>query len=159
MRLEEPVFLHAIPDLIAMQAEQGGCARLIASCPLESQLDESLFDLVEVEALGRKLNWIHVGWRPGRRGGTAGAPSDSKSPGSSTAFSASSTARSTMFRSSRTLPGQDVREQRLLGCGTQRPNRLLEFPAEDVHVVLGEQDDVAPRSRSGGIAMRSTFRR
>jgi hypothetical protein len=50
----QPILLHPVSDLIAVQAEEGGGAGLVAVGALEGQHDEVALEIVEAKAVGRK---------------------------------------------------------------------------------------------------------
>ena len=94
--------LDAIANLIAMQTEERGRPRLVAAGAFERLHHQALLHFLEVHAFGRQLEPAVARGRPcdARCAGCRSRPA------AAVRFRTSSTARSTRFRSSRTLPGQ-----------------------------------------------------
>ena len=156
IRFLETELLNSISNLIPVKAQQCGRARLIAMRALERLDDES--------SSLRPRDTTPSGGRSKPDAGVASLTRDvcrlSKSCGSSIVPSASSTARSTRLRSSRTLPGQLYALQRRLRRLAESPDRPLELARERLDEMLRQQRrcpqpvraaaELRPEARSDG---------
>src|SRR5678816_4095530 len=56
--------LDAVADLIAIEAQQSGCARLVPLGPLERLDDQGAFELIEIDSVGRKFHTVAEPYGP-----------------------------------------------------------------------------------------------